>query len=273
MMRSLYLLPLVLLSACGSRQPAGQAPMSQTMQPASQPAAVPQAVAPAPAPYQAVAPQAEYMPPQAAPINPSSADRRELAPATGEAVKPSPLRPSRSYDESPERASIAIPAGTVFDVRLDDTLDTRRNRSGDAFSATLMNPIFVNRRLVVPRGTACSGHITESMSSGRFKGRAVMGLSLDSFEMNGRRYRITTTHVGRRSSGHKKRNWFLIGGGSGLGSAIGAIAAGPAGALIGAGAGAAAGTTGAALTGRRKVHLAAETPLAFSLRTPVRIAD
>jgi hypothetical protein len=113
----------------------------------------------------------------------------------------------------------------------------------------------------------------ESKASGRFKGRALMSLSLDSFELNGRRHEIRTTHVGRESGGHKKRNWVVIGGGSGLGSAIGAIAGGPAGALIGAGAGAGAGTVGAAFTGKKNVRLPVETPLAFSLRAPVTLAN
>lgn len=177
------------------------------------------------------------------------------------------------YDRPSAVSSVSMPTGTVFEVRLAETLDTKHNRSGDRFTATLMRPVFVNREMVIPRGTQCAGHIFESQASGRFKGRAVMGLSLDSFEFHGRGYHITTTSVARQSGGHKKRNWFLIGGGSGVGSAIGAIAGGPAGALIGAGAGAGAGTVGAAFTGKKNVRLPVETPLAFSLRAPVRLSN
>jgi hypothetical protein len=73
------------------------------------------------------------------------------------------------------------------------------------------------------------------------------------------------------SAAHKKRNAVLIGGGAGVGTAIGAIAGGPAGAAIGAAAGAGAGTAGAAITGKRQVAVAAETPMTFSLRTAVRM--
>jgi hypothetical protein len=113
----------------------------------------------------------------------------------------------------------------------------------------------------------------ESKPSGRFKGHALMSLSLDSFDLNGRRHEIKTTHVGRESRGHKKRNWAFIGGGSGVGTAIGALAGGPAGALIGAGAGAGAGTAGAAITGKKNIRLPVETPLVFSLRAPVTLAN
>ena len=162
-----------------------------------------------------------------------------------------------------------IPSGTIVHVRLLDTLDTKRNRAGDRFTATLDEPLVSGDRVIVPKGTAFQGHIVQARRSGRFKGRAAMALSLDSFELNGATYGLDTNRSARASAGHKKRNWLWIGGGSGGGAAIGAIAGGGAGALIGAGAGAAAGTAGAAITGKRDVTIPVETRLAFTLRSPV----
>src|SRR5262249_13265834 len=141
---------------------------------------------------------------------------------------------------------IAIPSGTPIHVRLNNTLDTRRNRSGDRFTASLTTPVEADGRVLVPKGTIFTGHITTSAPSGRMKGRAVMGLTLDSFEINGARYPVVTSKTSRVSAAHKKRNVVLIGGGSGLGALIGGLAGGGKGALIGAGAGAGAGTAGAA---------------------------
>ena len=70
---------------------------------------------------------------------------------------------------------------------------------------------------------------------------------------------------------HKKRNLALIGGGSGGGALIGALAGGGTGALIGAGAGAAAGAAGAYATGKKDIYLPAETLLTFRLDAPVKI--
>jgi hypothetical protein len=162
-----------------------------------------------------------------------------------------------------------IPSGTIVHVRLLDTLDTKRNRAGDRFTATLDEPLVSGDRVIVPKGTAFQGHIVQARRSGRFKGRAAMALSLDSFALNGATYGLDTNRSARASAGHKKRNWLWIGGGSGGGAAIGAIAGGGAGALIGAGAGAAAGTAGAAITGKRDVTIPVETRLAFTLRSPV----
>jgi hypothetical protein len=170
---------------------------------------------------------------------------------------------------APQRTGTVIPIGTPVHVRVDEAIDTRRNRAGDPFSATLSEPIEVDGRTMVPAGTEFNGHVTNAGASGRLKGRAFLGLKLDSFRLNGREYPVETTSVDRVSASHKKRNAILIGGGAGLGAAIGALAGGGKGALIGAGAGAGAGTAGAAATGKRQVGMAAETPLRFTLRASV----
>ena len=168
---------------------------------------------------------------------------------------------------------LSVPAGTRVRVRLTQTIDTRRNRAGDRFTASLDEPLVIGDRVVVPRGASFFGQVTESKPSGRFKGRAVLALRLDSFELNGVTHEIRSTNSTRKSAGHKKHHWFWIGGGSGGGAAIGAIAGGGSGALIGAGAGAAAGTIGSALTGKRQVSLPAETAVTFTLQAPVDIAQ
>jgi hypothetical protein len=205
--------------------------------------------------------------------------------APGAVVEPGPLPPSdtppapveQSYAARPSELNpaplhapgIDVPAGTRVRVRLQQTLDTHRNRAGDRFNAVLDEPLVSGTRVVIPRGTPFSGHIVEAARSGRFKGHAVLALSLDQFRLNGQAYPIHTRTSARASGGHKKRNWLWIGGGSGGGAAIGALAGGGGGALIGAGAGAAAGTVGAAFTGKKDVRLPVETPVTFTLRSGV----
>lgn len=167
--------------------------------------------------------------------------------------------------------TVVIPSGTPLHVRVDESIDTRRNRAGDGFTATLAQPVEVDGRVLVPAGTAFRGHVTTAKASGRMKGRAQIGLALDTFLLNGREYRVSTTSVDRVSANHKKRNGWLIGGAAGLGAGIGALAGGGKGALIGAGAGAGAGTAGAAITGKKEVGITAETPLRFTLRREVAL--
>jgi len=187
--------------------------------------------------------------------------------------KPSPLAiKPRTVEQAPApRAELVIPQGTTLRVRIDQSIDTRRNRPGNRFQATLAEPVLRNGATLLPRGTRFTGHVMESKPSGRLKGRAVLSLTLDSFRANGREYMVDTRGTTRVSGRHKKRNLVLIGGGAGTGAGIGAIAGGGFGALVGAAAGSVAGTATAVFTGKKNVTVPAETLLTFPLRSSVRL--
>jgi len=189
--------------------------------------------------------------------------------APGPAGQTQAAMPPAGQQPAQPEPELTLPEGTVLRVRLAQSLDTNKNRAGDRFKATLDAAVVVDNKVVIPKGANFSGVVDESKNSGRLKGRAVMNLSLDSFEMNGKVYKITTSHVDRVSGRHKKRNIIAIGGGAGAGAGIGALAGGPAGALIGAGAGAGAGTIGAVITGKKSVQIPVESVLSFRLREPV----
>jgi hypothetical protein len=248
------LVPALLMAGCASKQKTPSTLVEIESHPA---AAVPEQP-PAPDSIQPPAQQLQAERPQPQPAVRYST--QQPAP---------PIEPSRPQ----QRRVVAstVPAGTRIRVRLEQTLDTKRNRAGDQFLATLDSPIVIGGEVKVPRGATFSGRVDEARHSGRLKGRANMNLSLVAFEVQGRRYRIATTHFDRVSGRHRKRNLVAIGGGSGAGSIFGALAGGPAGALIGAGAGAGAGTIGAVITGRKDVRIPVETVLSFELREPVRL--
>jgi hypothetical protein len=203
-------------------------------------------------------------------VTPVAADNT-AAPVASTSAAPTSSAPSSAVPRKARRSGLVLAPGTSVRVRLAQTIDTKRNRAGDRFSATLDEPLVVGDRVAVPRGTPFEGHVVTSAESGRFKGRAALALRLDSFDLNGVKYDVNTNRPTRVSRGHKKRNWLWIGGGSGGGAAIGAIASGGTGALIGAGAGAAAGTVGAAFTGKRHVTLPVESEITFALQAPVAV--
>lgn len=240
---------LMLLAGCGRSVPQPQSQQEQQQTP-------PPGVTPPPAQEQELAQNAE-------------------GEGAGPAPAPSPLGSAeltgRPVEAAYKQQAVRIPSGISVHVRLGNTIDTSRSRAGDRFTATLSAPVSRNGRVVLPKGTVFHGHVTEAKSSGRLRGRAVLGLTLDSFQLRGRTYDVQTSSIVRASADHKRRNLGFIGGGSGLGAVIGAIAGGGKGALIGAGAGAAAGTAGAAATGKRNLRLPVETPLTFTLRNPVEV--
>lgn len=216
------------------------------------------------------------VPPSAVP--PAGANPEPVAPPDPSADPPA--QPNTAAAAPPDApapeavgADLGIPAGTRIRVRLGRSLDTKHSRAGERFVAYLDDPVVSGDRVVLPKGTEFQGHVTEAKRSGRLRGRAYLGLRLDSFRLQGARYEIRTNADVARSRNHKRRNVALIGGGAGGGAAIGAIAGGGAGALIGAGAGAVAGTTGALITGRKDVRLPVESILGFSLEGGVFVAS
>jgi hypothetical protein len=113
--------------------------------------------------------------------------------------------------------------------------------------------------------------VVDAQHSGRLKGRARLQLALDTVTVNGENYGVRTASSWRAGGDHKKRDFAWIGGSTGGGAVIGAIAAGGKGALIGGPVGAGAGTVVAFLTGKKDIHLRPETGLTFKLAEPLTI--
>jgi hypothetical protein len=171
----------------------------------------------------------------------------------------------------PEAKPILVPAETVLTVVLDQEISSKTASAGQTFTATVQAPVEVDDRLAIPKGSAASGVIKDAKSAGRFKGGAVLSLTLTSITINGHEHEIQTTAPTESSTGKGKRTAAMVGGGAGGGALIGGVAGGGKGALIGGLIGAAAGTGGAGLTGNRDITLAAETPLTFKLVEPLEI--
>ena len=121
-------------------------------------------------------------------------------------------------------------------------------------------------------GAPATGHVVLARRSGRLRHPGELGLTLDSVTVGQENIRLATSDVVARGGSHKKRNWAFIGGGTGGGALIGALAAGGKGALIGSGIGAAAGTTTAVLTGKKDVAFGVERRLRFRLDHNVSLA-
>lgn len=67
-------------------------------------------------------------------------------------------------------ASHTVPAGTVLNCRLSQTLSTRLNYQGQSFTATLVEPLAVNGNQIVPAGATIRGRIASLGRPGRIKG-------------------------------------------------------------------------------------------------------
>jgi hypothetical protein len=193
------------------------------------------------------------------------------APPAANQPPPTPAPAHNRTPSPPPPRPLIVPADTVISVLLDQAVGSKISTPGQAFSATVQVPIEVDGRLAIPRGARASGFVKDAKPAGRFKGGALLSLSLTSITVKNQDYNIQTTAPTENSTGKGKRTAGMVGGGAGGGALVGGLAGGGKGALIGGLIGAAVGTGGAGFTGKRDITLAAETPLTFKLLEALEI--
>jgi hypothetical protein len=182
----------------------------------------------------------------------------------GAPAQPAPTPP-------PPPPPIVVPVGDVLTVTLDQTINSKIANNGDSFAASLAEPVTVDANVVFPIGTKVRGTIVTAQSAGKFRGNALLQMTLDSVSVNGTSYSIQTSEFEDAGKGRGKRTAVGAGGGAVFGAIIGAVAGGGKGAAIGALAGGGAGTAAAGFTGKKDIVLPAETRLHFKLVQPVSI--
>lgn len=185
------------------------------------------------------------------------------APGSGSGGASRPARPAP--------APVILAAGTELDARLVTALNSKENKAGDTFEATLDQPVAVDGKTVIPKGADVKGTVTKAVPSGRLKDRAELWVTLTSVKVGTKTYDITTSTTGQKEGSKATRDILFIGGGAGGGAAIGGAAGGGKGAAIGAAIGAAAGTIGAAATGKRDITFPSETLLRFRLEQELKL--
>jgi hypothetical protein len=194
------------------------------------------------------------------PADPSAASTTQRTQVAQDATPPMQGTPT-AQNAAPEQ--LVIPAGTPITVRLQQRLSSASAVPGERFEAVVDEPVVVGDRVVIPVGARAEGHVIVARHSGRLHHPGQLGLTLDRVTLDRQIIALNTSHVVARGGSHKKRNWSWIGGGTGGGAVIGALAAGGKGALIGSGIGAVAGTTTAFITGKKNVVFGNERRLRF----------
>lgn len=160
-----------------------------------------------------------------------------------------------------------IPAGTIVQVRTNQTIDSSSAASGHVFTGLVAHDVANQRgRVVIPGGSSAELVV-------RKVSKHQIALDLQSILIADRRYQVSsdsTAVQGANKSGlgANKRTGKFVGGGALGGSVIGAIAGGGAGAAIGAIAGGAGGATAQVLTKGKSVQIPAESLITFRLTHP-----
>ena len=191
----------------------------------------------------------------------TNADSTATSPAVSEHVR---------AEANPE-SKLIIPAGTRLRVALTDTISSDRSRPGDAFTASLAEPIVIDGRTAFEKGTKVRGVVIDAKGSGRVKGRASIQLILTEIMPAGKSLKISTKSYSAVAESTKTRDAAVISGGAGLGAAIGALAGGGKGALLGAAVGGGAGTGTVLATKGKEIHYSPETRIPFTLAHAIEI--
>jgi hypothetical protein len=173
--------------------------------------------------------------------------------------------PAPAPVEAPKPEPIVMPAGTPLVVTVDQTLSSKTSTTGQTFLATVAQPVTVDGRTVIPKGSSVTGTVITAKQKGKIKGEGELSLTLTGITIRGKTYPIHTGPLDSTVKGKGKRTAVTTGGGAAGGALIGGIAGGGKGAGIGALVGAAGGLVGGALTGNKQIEIPAETPLTFTL--------
>ncbi len=203
-------------------------------------------------------------PPAMAVTAPPAQAAAPVKPAETASAPPPPPPP-------PQAERITVPAGTVFTVRMIDSIDSAQNRPGEEFAASLESPVVVGSRVVIAKGADARVRLVQAKSAGHMTGTSELQLELISLNANGNTYNLETGYYDLRGASRGKRTAETVGGGAGLGALIGAIAGKGKGAAIGAAIGAGAGAATQAATHGQQVKVPSETKIDFTLKTPITV--
>src|SRR6266481_4230420 len=182
------------------------------------------------------------------------------------------------------QTNMALPAGTAFKVKLENTMSTFSSKEGDAFSGRVVNAVMLDGKTVIPVGATVQGRVTKVNEPRRIAGKPTIGIFPEAVILpNGERYTLNAVMVDTslhnngtdvntegqfKGDGIDGKNLTEIGMGTGGGMLVGGLAGGGKGLLIG-------GAVGATLTvahwlgKRRSAVLPSGTELMMELSRPL----
>jgi hypothetical protein len=178
----------------------------------------------------------------------------------------------RPAPEKPQAYMVAIAAGTELTLALDTSLSSETSHVGDTFSATVVDPIVMENREVIPAGSRIEGRVTDASPAKRGAGEARLALSFGALRLASGYHTDIVGSFQEVSASKKGRNAAVIGGSAAGGALLGRILGKDTrstviGAIIGGGIGT------AVLVGkeREQAVLPADTPFGIRLEQAIQV--
>jgi hypothetical protein len=170
----------------------------------------------------------------------------------------------------PEEREVVVPAGTVLQVSLGETLSSHDTAVGERFDAVLLRDVAIDGVVAVPAGSRLGGRVTEATPARKIGGRARLTLVFEELDLGDRQVPIAASiaQVGRSE---RAKDAAIIGGGTIAGAVLGEEVDDGDGGVIGAIVGGLAGTAAAKKTHGKPVVLEAGTEVSVRLESPVEL--
>jgi hypothetical protein len=181
-----------------------------------------------------------------------------------------------------------VPVGTTIPIVLTSFLNSKSTQVGDVFYADTVYPIWIQQRLVIPKGSTIRGTVTEVIRPGKIKGKGKMAIRIDNILLpNGVNRDLVAVFRGLHGPGDEKmdrdKETIEAGGNKAQdagtilattteGAIIGGMIDHGTGAAIGSGAGAAAGIAMMLFTRGRDLVLSPGTQFDLQLKQPLKFA-
>jgi hypothetical protein len=181
------------------------------------------------------------------------------------------------------QTNMALPAGTSFKVKLENTLSTFTSKEGDSFSGRVVDAVMLDGKTVIPVGATVQGRVTKINEPRRIAGKPTIGIFPEAVVLpNGELYLLISTLVDTslrngtdvytegqfKGDGHDGHDLVEMGMGTGAGMLVGGLAGGGKGLLIGGGVGATL-TVAHWLGKKRSAVLPSGTELMMELSRPM----
>ncbi|MEP6573812.1 MAG: hypothetical protein ABJD11_14000 [Gemmatimonadota bacterium] len=218
-------------------------------------------------------------PPAAAPAATTPAATTPAAAPAPAPVKPKPKpKPAATAPAAPVAKSYTAAAGSHIDLTMTDSLNSRVNKVGQTFTASVANDVSdAAGHVVIPSGSSVTFEIVQLAAAKNKNAKdGVISVKPTQVVINGQTLAIdgTTDSVAHtlRGQGVTAGGAARVGGGAAAGAIAGRIIGGnKTGTIIGGIVGGAAGTAVAVQTADRDVIVAAGAPIAITLTSPLTV--
>jgi hypothetical protein len=194
-----------------------------------------------------------------------------------QAPPPEPPRTAPAPAPQPRTATASVGIGTTLSLTLDETLSTETNQPGDAFTATLKDPVYApDGAVLIPAGATVRGRVTQVQKSNRVGETAVISLAFEAISFGNNSYPLEASVVSANPERVSRQTGGQTAGKVAAGAAAGAILGRVLGkdtksAVKGAVIGAAAGTAIAMGTADVDAVLRAGSVMVIKVDAPIEV--